>query len=85
MNLTKEGLRARFEELTTQVEAIRAVSGPLRLARDEMVNDHRQAEQDADAEIRMAEEGLFDAEQERAMIVRALNGKTSVPEGETQE
>lgn len=79
MNLTKDGLRARFAELTEQRQAILDVSEPLRRDRDALVAAHQAAEQAANAAITKAETGLYDIDQERAMIVRALNGKTTDP------
>lgn len=79
MTMTKEGLRARFVELSGQAAAIRTVSTPLRAQRDSHVQQARETEDAMNAAIREAELGLFDIEQERAMIVRALNGKTTDP------
>lgn len=69
-------MRRRFHELGAKREQILAVSTPLRDARDAF-----SAEVDAKlaamkAEIAKAESGLFDLEQERAVISRALGGKT---------
>lgn len=80
MNLTKEGLRARFEELTEQRDVILAVSAPLRAKRDAAVQAAREAEDALNAQIKEAETGLFEIDDERAMVVRALNGKTGAPQ-----
>jgi len=71
-----DALRARFRELTEKSQAIRAVSVPLRERRDAMVADHEAKMAPLQREIREIEAPLFDVEQERAMIARALNGKT---------
>ena len=78
---TPAEMRARFLELSEQAAAIRANVEPLRTARDEFVNNARATEQGFNNDIQAAEVGLFEIEQERAMIVRALAGKT----GETVE
>lgn len=69
-------LRKRFHELNARRDAILAVAMPLRAARDAF-----SAEADAKlaamkADILKAEAGLFEIDQERAVISRALGGKT---------
>lgn len=76
--------RARFAELTAAAAAIRAKVDPLREHRDAVVNKAREDEQVLNDEIREAEAGLFEIEQERAMIVRALGGKTGEPAPEPE-
>lgn len=76
-------LRARFAELSTQRETIVAAAAPLREKRDALVNKAREDEKAINAEIRKAEAGLFELDQERAMISRALGGKTSDPDAVT--
>lgn len=76
---TPTEMRARFAELTAQAAAIRETVDPLREHRDAVVNKAREDEQLLNDEIRTAEAGLFEIEQERAMIVRALGGKTGEP------
>lgn len=77
---TDEALRARFAELTAQRDAIHAVSMPLREARDAEINallEEARAKRSAhDVAIREAEAGLFELDQERANLVRALKGQT---------
>lgn len=80
--ITKESLRARFAELQTEIETIEAVSGPLRVSRDDLVNAARADEELLNGQIATAEEGLLEKKQELAMIVRALNGKTGSDAGE---
>lgn len=65
-------VRARFDELTVKKAAIHAVSDPLRAARDKFVNEAKEFEEKANAEIRDAEAGLFELDQERAMLARQL-------------
>jgi hypothetical protein len=69
-------MRKRFHELTAQRNAILTKSVPLREKRDAHVNAARETEAKMNAEIKKAEAGLFEIEQERAALVRALKGKT---------
>lgn len=69
-------LRIRFSELTAKVASIRAQSAPFRDAYDAEVARHTQAASPLKQAIREAEAGLYEIEQERAMISRALSGKT---------
>lgn len=69
-------LRKRFSELTAEAASIRAQSAPSRGAYDAEVARHTQAAVPLEQAIREAEAGLYGIEQERAMISRALNGKT---------
>lgn len=71
--------RARFADLSEQAAAIRVKVEPLREKRDAFVNKAREDEALLNDEIRKAETGLFEIEQERSMIVRALGGKTGEP------
>jgi len=73
---TKEELQARFHALTAESNAIRARSMPLRERRDKIVRAAREKEEALNDEIREAEAGLFEIDQERAVIVRALKGET---------
>lgn len=76
MKLDREEMRKRFAELGDKVEKIRAKSGPLRDKRDAKIKVHMDFFlRDANAEIAKAEKGLFDLENERAMIARALGHK----------
>lgn len=77
---TPKQMRARFAELTGQAEKIRANADPLREARDKLAADHAKAIESHNAKIAKAEDGLFDIEQERAQLVRALGGKMGEPE-----
>ena len=79
MDLSADTLRKQFGKLTKQHDAIRAKSTPLRESYDAMVQANRAREDKAAAEIKKAEDGLYEIEQERAAIARALGGKTSEP------
>ena len=79
MHLTHENLRARFRELTERSEAIRAASAPQRAALDKHVNDAAEKTRELTEAVQKTEKGLFNIEQERALISRALGGKTSEP------
>lgn len=66
--------RARFWALTAEIEAIEAVSGPLRAARDAFVQEARERERVLSDEINAAEAGLFDMKQDLAFLARGLRG-----------
>lgn len=66
-------MRARFWALK---DAAEAVSLPMREARDAFAREARAREEAMNAEIRIAEEGLFEMKQEMAFIARGLGGKT---------
>ena len=80
MNLSPETLRKRFHELTARAEKIRAKADPLRGKRDALLGKHGAEIDPLNAKIRKAEDGLFEIEQERAMIARALAGKVGAPD-----
>ena len=80
MDLSADTLRKQFAKLTKDHDAIRAKSTRLRDSYDALVQANRAKEDKAAAEIKKAEDGLFDIEQERAAIARALGGRTSEPE-----
>lgn len=76
--LHPDNLRKRFAELTAQSDAIRAKVDPMREKRDKAIqagtitlNELKKQS----AAILKAEEGLYDIEQERATISRALPGR----------
>lgn len=79
MDLSPENLRARFAMLGEQREAMLAASSPLREQRDTIARTLQAQIADLDVQIRAAEDGLFDVDQERALIARALGGKTGEP------
>jgi hypothetical protein len=85
MDDLKEQMRAGFRDLTARREAIVAVAGPLRDARDAFVKtamEPIEAERSVmDAAIAAAETDLYDVNQEIGRIVRYLDGKTG-PIGE---
>lgn len=80
MDFSPEALRERFAALTAKHDEIRAKSDPLRIKRDKHVQAARKVEDKMNAEIKKAEEGLFELEMERATIARALGGKTAAPQ-----
>jgi hypothetical protein len=77
-DFTPEALRARFAALTEQRDTVAAVSEPLRTRRDAIAAQAAADLAALDVEIRAAETGLFDLDQERAMIARALGGRTGI-------
>jgi hypothetical protein len=77
-DFTPDALRARFAALTEQREAVTAASEPLRARRDAIAAQATADLAALDVEIRAAEAGLFELDQERAMIARALGGRTGI-------
>lgn len=76
---TKDLLRKRFHEATAEADAIRARSTPLRDARDALAKQVHAIEAQMTvlaAQIREAEQGLYELDNERGTINRALGGKT---------
>lgn len=69
-------LRKRFSDLTAEATSIRAQSAPFRDAYNAEVARHTRAAAPLEQAIREAEAKLYEIEQERAIISRALNGKT---------
>ena len=74
--MNPSALRARFAELGEQREAVLAVSTPLREDRDAIAQTAAARIATLDEAIMSVESGLFDVDQERAMIARALGGRT---------
>lgn len=76
-----ENMRKRFHELGKKREAILAKTMPLRAQRDKIVQDADvKAKALADQFKKLEKDGaLFDIDMERAMIARALGGKTGKP------
>jgi hypothetical protein len=75
---TPEKLRARFAELAADREAVMNATAPLRAERDDLSADTAARVARIDAQIAELTEGLFDADNEAAMIARALGGKTAL-------
>lgn len=82
MNLSADALRERFADLTAQHDKIREKAEPLRAQYDALVQKNRAAEDAQADKVRKAEKGLYEIEQERATIARALGGKTSAPKAD---
>jgi hypothetical protein len=76
----KEKQQDRRDVVDAKVAAIRAKSDPLRAARDKHVQAAAKKEAQMNAEIAKVEKGLFDLEQERAFLHRALGAKVLTPE-----
>lgn len=71
-----ETLRKRFHELTARSAKIRKASLPLRDQHDALLRKQADERGKLVARIRKAEDGLFEIEQERAALSRALGGQT---------
>lgn len=76
----KETQRARYWELQKQIEAIEKVANPLRAKRDKHVQAARKIEDAMNAEIKKAEEGLFDLRDEFAGVARSVGNVGERPE-----
>ena len=80
MSKTEDTLRARFKAACAERDAILAKSMPLREKRDGILRKAQDIEKKAEAvavEIRTAEVGLYDLNNEIATISRALKGQTA--------
>lgn len=73
-------MRKRFWELKALQEKQRAKADPVRAERDALAAKHRKEMEAANKKVAAAEDGLFDIEQEMAMLVRAVGGKMGEPE-----
>ena len=80
MDFSPDRMRARFAELARLAAGKRAKAAPLREERDAFVQGNEAKEARMNAAIAKAEEGLFELDQEAAMIARALGGRTGRPE-----
>lgn len=81
IDFSPETLKARFHELNAEIRAIEEKSLKVRAARDKFVQRQDKERAKRDAEVRKAEEGLFDKKQELAMIARAVKN-VGTPDGE---
>lgn len=79
MAFSKEAQTKRRDEVEAKVAKIREKSGPLREKRDRHVQAARKKEDEMNAEITKVEKGLFDLEQERAFLNRALGARVLTP------
>ena len=80
MDMDPDKLRKRFHSLTAKAMAIRAKSDPIRKKRDATSANHAKIIGEMNKKLRDAEDGLYEIEQERAMIARALGGRVGEPE-----
>lgn len=69
-------MQARFHELGRKRDEIMAQVEPLSQKRDALVAEHDAAMRPLTEQIKAASSGLFEIDQERANIARALRGKT---------
>lgn len=80
MDLDPNKMRKRFHELGDKRDKIRAKADPLRTTRDKAARRHATEIAKHNDKVRSAEQGLFEIDQERAMIARALGGRLGEPE-----
>jgi len=75
MEFNRDHMRKRFQDLAAKREKILAAATPLRESRDAKIQKHTKEVETANKAIQTAEKGLYDIDQERAMIARALGHK----------
>jgi uncharacterized protein (DUF3084 family) len=80
MQFDPDKMRKRFHELKAKRDAHRAKSDPIRAARDKVAARHTKEIAKQDEKVRVAEKGLYEIEQEMAMLVRAVGGQMGEPE-----
>ena len=73
-------VQTRFHELGRMRAAKLAVSVPLREQRDALTKSIEVAIADLNLQIANAESGLFEIDQERAALSRAIGGRTGEPQ-----
>lgn len=81
-DLSPEALRKAFKELSDKFEPRAEKRDALKRERDAKAEAGTltvKQSQDYDAKIRKANEGLYDLEMQRAVVARALGGKTGEP------
>ena len=76
-DFSPKNLRARFHSATAEREKIAAAAAPLRAERDRISAELDTKVRALNAQLKEIEAPLFDLDNERAAISRALNGKTS--------
>lgn len=72
MRLDRDEMRKRFATLAKMREQIRAKADPLRAKRDAQIQNHAKEIAAFDKKIQSEEKGLYDIDNEMAMIARAL-------------
>lgn len=70
-----DSMRKRFHDLGAKRDEILVKSAGARAKRDEFVASTQAEAQRMSDDVKAAEAGLFEIEQERAFIARALGGK----------
>jgi hypothetical protein len=79
INLPLDAIRQRFHELGIARDDKLAKSIPLREHRDQIANEMARRVNELNEQIGAIEEGLFEIDQERAALSRALGGQTGEP------
>lgn len=75
MSKLLDQMQAQLQEMNAKRDAILAISGPLREARDKHANEAREIELRMNAEIKEVEKELFDLDNDRSALARALGGR----------
>lgn len=75
---TREDMKARFHEVSAEIEAIETQTAPLRQAYDDIRNASRAAEAEAADKFKKIEQDgkLAELKDERKLIIKALGGQT---------
>jgi uncharacterized coiled-coil DUF342 family protein len=81
---SEDAMRERFHDLGKRRAEILETSAPLRERRDKLVQEFDPQVRELNARIKEAEVGLYDVDQERAALSRALKGKTGEPPGSAE-
>lgn len=79
LNADADTLRAKFHELRAQGDDIRAKVAPMQAKRDVAVQAARAKEDQMAADIKKAQEGLFEIDEAVGKIYRLLGGATALP------
>ena len=76
MKFTEEAMRVRLDEVVAEIATIKSVTDPMRKQRDLLVQQTSAQIAVLDAELQAAEAPLFDLQNERSMIAKALGGRS---------
>ena len=76
MDFNPDKMRARFQTLTKDYDKRMAKLEPLHKKLADHVAKSAKVEQELREQIAEAKEGMYDLEMERAMLARALGGRT---------
>jgi SMC interacting uncharacterized protein involved in chromosome segregation len=75
----REEARKRFHELGRERERVHALLAPIQAERSALQASIRDRELELNAQVKALKAPLFELDQERAAIARALGGQTGAP------